>query len=202
MKKSVLWLTGIIIVGACAVSSRGEEPAMPETKTESAIFGGGCFWCVEAVFEQIPGVTKVTSGYTGGRVKNPTYKEICAGDTGHAEAIKIDFDPATITYEKLLDVFWTAHDPTQLNRQGNDVGEQYRSVIFYEGDAQRAAAKASKEKIAASGHFSKPIVTGIEPAGIFYPAESYHQGYYRNNREQGYCQFVIRPKLEKLGLAP
>jgi len=191
-----------MIAGTYIVSARGEESTMAEAKTESAIFGGGCFWCMEAVFEQIPGVTKVTSGYTGGRVKNPDYHQVSEGDTGHAEAIKIDFDPSKVTYEKLLEVFWDAHDPTQLNRQGNDVGEQYRSVIFYEGDGQKKAAQASKEKVAASGHYAKPIVTGIEPAGIFYPAESYHQGYYRNNREQGYCQFVIRPKLEKLGLKP
>lgn len=202
MKKPALWLIGIIIGGAFIASARGEEATMPESKTETAIFGGGCFWCMEAVFEQIPGVKKVTSGYTGGRVKNPSYHQVSDGDTGHAEAIKIDFDPGQVGYEKLLDVFWAAHDPTQLNRQGNDVGEQYRSVIFYEGDAQKKAAQASKEKVEASGHYTKPIVTGIEPAGIFYPAEDYHQEYYRNNRTQPYCQFVIRPKLEKLGLAP
>ncbi|MFH0907873.1 MAG: peptide-methionine (S)-S-oxide reductase MsrA [bacterium] len=175
---------------------------MPEAKTETAIFGGGCFWCMEAVFEQIPGVMKVTSGYTGGRVKNPSYRDVTGGDTGHAEAIQIEFDPAQVAYGKLLEVFWAAHDPTQLNRQGNDVGEQYRSVIFYKGEAQKKAAQASKEEVAASGHYAKPIVTGIEPAGIFYPAEGYHQEYYRNNRTQPYCQFVIRPKLEKLGLKP
>lgn len=175
---------------------------MTSNTTETAIFGGGCFWCVEAVFEQVPGVTKVVSGYTGGRTRNPSYEDICRGDTGHAEAIQITFDPSIITYAKLLDVFWDAHDPTQLNRQGNDVGEQYRSVIYYHGKEQRDAAKASRDALAASGKYKKPIVTLLQPAETFYPAEDYHQGYYQSNKEQPYCQYVIRPKLEKLGLKP
>jgi peptide-methionine (S)-S-oxide reductase len=196
-------LLSIMFVSALTVAVRADPGGeMTNPLTEKAIFGGGCFWCVEAVFEQIPGVTKVVSGYTGGRAQNPSYEEISRGDTGHAEAIEITFDPNVISYEKLLDVFWEAHDPTQLNRQGNDVGEQYRSVIFYKGEAQEQAARASKEKLAASGKYRKPIVTLIEPARVFFPAEQYHQGYYQRNRSQPYCQFVIRPKLEKLGLKP
>jgi peptide-methionine (S)-S-oxide reductase len=173
---------------------------MPESKTERATFAGGCFWCVEAVFEQTPGVKRVVSGYTGGHVKNPTYAQVCGGDTGHAEAIDVEFDPAEVSYERLLDIFWEAHDPTQLNRQGNDVGTQYRSAIFYHGDAQKNAAEASKKKLSDRGAYKGAIVTQIEPAGEFFPAEDYHQEYYRNNRGQPYCQFVIRPKLKKLGL--
>jgi peptide-methionine (S)-S-oxide reductase len=179
-----------------------ETPMKSETKTELATFGGGCFWCMEAVFEQIPGVKKVTSGYTGGRVAGPTYGQVTEGDTGHAEAIQLEFDPAQVSFGKLLDVFWAAHDPTQLNQQGNDVGEQYRSVIFYHGDEQRKAAHESEQKIVASGEYKKPIVTLIQPATVFYPAEGYHQEYYKNNKSQPYCRMVIRPKLEKLGLKP
>jgi peptide-methionine (S)-S-oxide reductase len=167
---------------------------------ETATFGGGCFWCMEAVFEQTPGVSKVVSGYMGGRTANPTYKEVCAGDSGHVEVIQVTYDPAKVTFGKLLDVFWHSHDPTQLNRQGNDVGEQYRSVVFHHGVKQRDEAAAAKKTLAASGLYKDPIVTAIEPASPFFEAEAYHQEYYRNNRSQGYCQFVIRPKLKKLGL--
>jgi peptide-methionine (S)-S-oxide reductase len=190
----------LAVLAVAAATAQAGDDMTTTGKTEKATFGGGCFWCMEAVFEQIPGVKKVTSGYTGGRVKDPSYEAVSAGDSGHAEAIEIEFDPAVTSFDKLLDIFWEAHDPTQLNRQGNDVGEQYRSVIFYHSDEQKAAAKASKEKLAASGHYSKPIVTPIQPAETFYPAEMYHQEYYRNNRSQPYCQFVIRPKLKKLGL--
>ena len=168
--------------------------------TELATFAGGCFWCIEEIFRQQPGVVKVTSGYTGGTVKNPTYAQVCAGDTGHAEAIQIVFDPQAISYDKLLGVFWKAHDPTQLNRQGADVGTQYRSAIFTHSDAQQAAAQASLAAENQSGPYPKPIVTEIVPATAFYPAEDYHQEYYRLNKRAPYCRFVIQPKLRKLGL--
>lgn len=171
-------------------------------RTEIATFAGGCFWCIEAVFEQIPGVLRADSGYIGGHVEHPTYEQVCTGETGHAEAVEIEFDPALVSFEQLLDWFWQAHDPTQLNRQGHDVGTQYRSAIFYHSDAQRAAALASIERLKSSGKYSAPIVTEVVPATTFYKAEDYHQAYYVNNRRAGYCQFVIRPKLEKMGLRP
>ena len=171
-------------------------------QTERATFAGGCFWCIEAVYDQIPGVLRADSGYIGGHVEHPTYEQVCTGETGHAEAVEIEFDPTRVSYEELLDLFWQAHDPTQLNRQGNDVGTQYRSDIFYHSEAQRAAALASIEKLKASKKFKHPIVTEVTPATTFYKAEDYHQAYYQNNRRAGYCQFVIRPKLEKMGLSP
>jgi peptide-methionine (S)-S-oxide reductase len=172
----------------------------PKEGTELATFGAGCFWCVEAVLEQIDGVLDVASGYMGGHVANPTYEQVCSGTTGHAEVVQVRFDPKRIRYEQLLELFWKLHDPTTLNRQGNDVGTQYRSVIFYHSEAQKSAAEASRRAEEVSGTFAGPIVTEIAPAGPFYPAEDYHQDYYRANRSQPYCRFVIRPKLEKLGL--
>ena len=172
----------------------------PPVPTETATFAGGCFWCIDEIFRQQPGVINVTSGYTGGTTKNPTYAQVCSGDTGHAEAIQILFDPQQTSYEKLLDVFWTAHDPTQLNRQGADVGTQYRSAIFFHSPAQQSAAEASKAAADRSKHFAKPIVTEITPAAVFYPAEDYHQEYYRLNKRAPYCRMVIQPKLKKLGL--
>lgn len=171
-------------------------------KTEIATFAGGCFWCIEAVFDQIPGVLRADSGYIGGEVENPTYEQVCEGTTGHAEAVEIEYDPTRVTYAGLLKLFWQAHDPTQLNRQGNDVGTQYRSAVFYHSDEQRAAVEASITALQAAGKFDKPIVTQVAPATTFYKAEDYHQEYYVNNRRAGYCQFVIRPKLEKMGLNP
>ncbi len=171
------------------------------TNTQSlarATFGGGCFWCTEAIYKGIDGVKTVVSGYAGGHTKNPTYKEVCTGETGHAEVTQITYDPAKVSYEKLLDIFWAAHDPTSLNKQGDDVGTQYRSVIFYSDDSQREAAVKSKAALAVSGAFKKPIVTEIKPLTDFYPAEDYHQDYYARNPNQPYCYFVIRPKLEKL----
>jgi peptide-methionine (S)-S-oxide reductase len=165
-------------------------------KLETATFGGGCFWCAEAVFQRIPGVKSVVSGFAGGTTADPSYEDVCTGDTGHAEVIQIQFDPSVIPYEKLLEIFWEAHDPTTLNRQGNDVGTQYRSIILYSGDAQKKAAEKSKTE--ASAHFSSPIVTQIVPLTHFYSAEQYHQNYYNEHSHQGYCQFVIRPKLQKL----
>ena len=165
---------------------------------ETATFGAGCFWCVEAVFENLEGVRAVESGYMGGHVQDPTYRQVCEGTTGHAEVTQIYFDPKVISYDTLLDWLWRSHNPTTLNRQGADTGTQYRSAIFYHSEAQKAAAEASKEK--AQAQFDDPIVTEITPASEFYVAEDYHQDYYRLNGRAPYCQMVIRPKLKKLGL--
>lgn len=164
---------------------------------EIATFGNGCFWCTEAIFQELKGVSKAVSGYMGGAVKNPTYKEVCSGTTGHAEVLQITFDPAAITFDELLEVFWKTHDPTTLNRQGNDVGTQYRSAVFYHNDEQKKIAEDYKIKLDASGAWSDPIVTEITAAEIFYPAEDYHQEYFNHNGSQPYCSFVIRPKVEK-----
>ncbi len=165
---------------------------------EKATFGAGCFWCVEAVFEQLDGVAAVVAGYAGGHTPHPTYEQVCTGNTGHAEVIQITFDPEKISYKKLLEVFWEAHDPTTLNRQGADVGTQYRSVIFYSNDQQRKEAGQSKTE--AQENFRDPIVTEIEPLAQFYAAENYHQDYFRNNPNAPYCRLVIAPKLHKLQL--
>jgi peptide-methionine (S)-S-oxide reductase len=164
--------------------------------TELATLGGGCFWCVEAVYEQLDGVKSVTSGYAGGKRENPTYEEVCSGTSGHAEVTQIEFDPKKISFEQLLEVFWAAHDPTTLNRQGADVGTQYRSIVLYHNEAQKLAAEKARKL--AQSEFSSPIVTEISPMTRFYKAEGYHQDYYRNNPRASYCAFVIRPKLEKL----
>lgn len=163
-----------------------------------ATFGNGCFWCTEAVFQQLEGVEKVTSGYSGGHVDNPTYEQVCDKKTGHAEVLRIQYDPAKISFEKLLEVFWGTHDPTTLNRQGNDVGPQYRSVIFYHTPDQKDKAEKYKEELDKSGAFDNSIVTAIEPQTNFYPAENYHQDYYKNHGAQPYCYFVIKPKMDKL----
>lgn len=166
-------------------------------RTDTATFGTGCFWCTEAIFQQLDGVLKVSSGYSGGQVKNPTYKEVCEGTTGHAECVEIVYDPQKITFDELLEVFWQTHDPTTLNRQGNDVGTQYRSAIFYHNAEQKAKAEKYKAELDKSGAWDKPIVTEITPASTFYVAENYHQDYYNNNGSAPYCYYVIRPKLEK-----
>ncbi|HWQ92822.1 MAG TPA: peptide-methionine (S)-S-oxide reductase MsrA [Clostridia bacterium] len=169
----------------------------PTNTTETATFGGGCFWCTEALFQMLPGVKSVTSGYAGGQKENPTYKEVCAGTTGHAEVIQVEFDPQVVSYDKLLETFWEAHDPTTLNRQGADTGTQYRSIILYSNDTQKQAAE--KSKITAQKQFSDPIVTEIVPLTRFYKAEGYHQDYYNTNPDAGYCRVIIRPKVEKMG---
>ncbi len=166
-------------------------------RTDTATFGTGCFWCTEAIFQQLKGVLKVTPGYSGGHVKNPTYKEVCSGLTGHAECLQIVYDPDTITYEELLEVFWKTHDPTTLNRQGNDIGTQYRSVIFYHNEQQRLLAEKYKKELDASGAFDNPIVTEINAMTDFYPAEDYHRNYFNRNPQEAYCQLVIAPKVEK-----
>jgi len=167
-------------------------------KEQAAIFGGGCFWCIEAVFQRLTGVTHVESGYMGGHVDNPTYRQVCDGDTGHVEVVRVTFDPDQISYRELLDVFFTVHDPTTLNRQGNDAGEQYRSVIFYTDEEQQRIAEDVIAEMTAGKEFSEPIVTAVEPASKFYAAEDYHQNYYNENSPQPYCMFVISPKLAKL----
>ena len=165
--------------------------------TDTATFGTGCFWCTEAIFEQLNGVVKVSSGYSGGHVDNPTYKAVCDGTTGHAEVVQIEYDPSKITFDELLEVFWQTHDPTTLNRQGNDVGTQYRSAIFYHNEEQKQKAEKYKNELNSSGAFNKPIVTEITPFSRFYVAENYHQDYYTNNGSQPYCYYVIKPKMEK-----
>jgi len=164
---------------------------------ETAVFGGGCFWCLEAVFQRLPGVKSVESGYMGGRVENPTYKQVCTGTTGHAEVVRVSFDPSQISYRDLLDVFFAIHDPTTLNRQGNDVGTQYRSAIFYNSDEQRRESEQVIAELTAAHEFSAPIVTALEPAATYYVAEGYHQNYFNENSQQPYCRFIIAPKLEK-----
>lgn len=170
---------------------------MDSTQQAFATFGAGCFWCVEAVFQQLAGVDTVISGYCGGNVPNPTYREVCYGKTGHAEVCRIAYNPSVISYHDLLQALFLSHDPTQLNRQGNDVGTQYRSVIFYHNDAQKNEATEVIKKLNESGAFQAPIVTTLEPLQTFYPAEDYHQNYFNLNKEEPYCQFVIKPKLDK-----
>lgn len=165
---------------------------------EIAILAGGCFWCTEAVFQRVKGVTAVQSGFCGGHIKNPAYREVVEGRTGHAESVEITFDPSIVTFLQLLEVFMATHDPTTLNRQGYDVGTHYRSAIFYTSDEQKATATTFIEELQASKFYDSPIVTEISPASTFYPAEAYHKDYYNLNRTQSYCQFVIDPKVNKL----
>jgi peptide-methionine (S)-S-oxide reductase len=201
----------LLAIGAFTVSCSRAEPTIQPTnkvmndsasktsgtnQTELADLGGGCFWCMEAVFERLPGVVSVTSGFAGGTTENPTYREVCTETTGHAEVTEIEFDPAKISYAKLLEVFWQAHDPTTLNRQGADEGTSYRSIILYRNEKQKL--EAEKSKLEAQKNFRNPIVTEIVPLKKFYKAEDYHQQYYDNNSNAGYCQVVIAPKLEKL----
>jgi len=183
-----------IVLSSIALAQKGTIMS----QQEKATLGAGCFWCVEAVFERLPGVQSVVAGYAGGAKKNPTYEEVCNGTTGHAEVAQITYDPAVISFEKLLEVYWKAHDPTTMNRQGADVGTQYRSVIFYEGEIQKGVAERSKNE--AQKMFDDPVVTEIQPLKEFYKAENYHQDYYKNNPNAPYCTFVIRPKLKKLKL--
>jgi peptide-methionine (S)-S-oxide reductase len=195
-------LCGVLIAAACHSSttqktSMSDENIPAGTKTDTATFATGCFWCTEAIFQELKGVLKVTSGYSGGTVPNPSYEEVCTGATGHAECLNIIYDPQQISFDELLEVFWESHDPTSLNRQGNDVGTQYRSAIFYHNAEQQQKAEAYKAKLDKSGAYDKPIVTEITAFTKFYPAENYHQDYYRLHGSQPYCSFVIRPKVEK-----
>jgi peptide-methionine (S)-S-oxide reductase len=196
-------LTTLSVLSSSCAQKENPNKAMKEQKiadgmkTDTATFGTGCFWCTEAIFQQLEGVLKVTSGYSGGHVANPTYEQVCNKNTGHAEAVEIVYDPSRISYDELLEVFWKVHDPTTLNRQGNDVGPQYRSVIFYHNNEQKDKAEHYKNELDKSGSWDNKIVTAIEPFSNFYVAENYHQNYYDNNGSQPYCYFVIRPKLEK-----
>jgi len=186
----------ILASGACAQPKKMNEQSS-SAELQRVTFGGGCFWCLEAVFQRLIGVKSVASGYAGGTVPNPTYEAVCTGETGHAEVVQIEFDPKQISFEKLLEVFWAAHDPTTLNRQGADHGTQYRSAIYYENEAQKVAAEKSKQQ--AQAEFKDPIVTEIAPLKAFYKAERYHQNYYNQNANSNpYCAVVIRPKLQKL----
>ncbi len=219
---SALALAVGLFFSSCFAAERGEEASsskkekdVNQSKTEDdakkaglevATLGAGCFWCIEAVLEQLDGVENVVSGYMGGKTKNPTYRAILKGDTGHAEVVQVTFDPEKISFDTVLSYFWKLHDPTTLNRQGNDVGTQYRSAIFYHTDEQKKKAEVQKGKVDEAGVFKDPIVTEITKASTFYEAEDYHQDYYRLNKNNpranvGYCRYIIAPKLEKLGLA-
>lgn len=192
-----------ILSVSCAQNKEENKSAKMENKEKTelsdnmATFGAGCFWCVEAVFQRLDGVISIESGYSGGKVKNPAYREVCEGTTGHAEVCRIHFDPKKISFDELLEVFWKTHDPTTLNRQGNDHGTQYRSVIFYHNEKQKEIAEKYKEEINKSGAYPSPIVTEISPLINYYPAEDYHQNYYNQNGSEGYCRYVIQPKVEK-----
>jgi peptide-methionine (S)-S-oxide reductase len=213
MKTTIPFLTFLflccMVVISCAQSEKNQKKKLSKDAaainednvdtagTELATFGTGCFWCTEAVLESLDGVKKVISGYSGGVVANPSYEEVCTGKTGHAECVEVTYDPKVISYATLLEAFFRSHDPTSLNRQGNDVGTQYRSVIFYHNDAQKKLAEQAKSELDKSGAYPKPIVTEITKAPKFYVAEDYHQNYFANNPEQGYCAYVVAPKLEK-----
>jgi peptide-methionine (S)-S-oxide reductase len=197
MKKiMVIAIVFVFILNTKAQSIQTKKSKMA-INMEIATLANGCFWCTEAIFQQLKGVEKVTSGYTGGNLKNPTYKEICTGNTGHAEGIQIEFDSNIISYQEILDVFFSTHDPTTLNRQGYDTGTQYRSAIFYHSETQKEIAEAFITALTNAHVFDNPIVTEITPLSVFYKAENYHQNYYNNNKSQGYCQAVINPKLAK-----
>ncbi len=205
MKKIIGVFLALLPLSFFAKASQGNLPKSKEilnmeiqNELEVATFAGGCFWCTEAVFLELDGVTKVVSGYIGGKTVNPTYKEICNGDTGHAEAIEITFDPKKITFGELLEIFFATHDPTTLNRQGADVGTQYRSEIFYHNATQKQISEDYIALMTSENTFGKPIVTKISAASIFYAAEDYHQNYYNQNKTQGYCSYVITPKIDKL----
>ncbi|BAV08048.1 peptide-methionine (S)-S-oxide reductase [Filimonas lacunae] len=201
-----LWVSGsllsFLLLSSCAENksqkkSLVEDRSIAGITTDTAVFATGCFWCTEAVFQRLNGVLKVISGYSGGTVKNPTYEEVSNGTTGHAEVCKLIYDTSKISYDDLLAVFWQTHDPTSLNKQGNDVGTQYRSAIFYKNAAQKEKAEYYKEQLNKSGAYDQPIVTEIVAYRNFYPAEDYHQNFYNNNNQQMYCRYVIMPKLEK-----
>lgn len=200
---SIACILSFLSVSACAEGGDAKAPApqhMPMSTTSDtavAVLGGGCFWCIEAVYQRLDGVISVESGYAGGTVTDPTYKQVCEGTTGHAEVCRITFDPKVLSYADLLQVFFTAHDPTTLNRQGNDVGTQYRSVIMYADDAQKETATAYIKQLTEARTWTDPIVTEVVPISTFYKAEDYHQNYYNENGAQPYCAFVVRPKVEK-----
>src|SRR5882672_2791555 len=193
MKIKIAMAVAMIAMAGHAQTAKKMESG--ELKT--ATFGAGCFWCTEAVFLNVKGVSKVVSGYSGGKVKNPSYREVCTGTTGHAEVTQITYDPKIVSFEELLEVFWNTHDPTTLNRQGADEGTQYRSAVFYNDEEQKKIAEQYKKQLEASHVYKNPVVTEISPLINFFPAEDYHQNYFELNPEQGYCQYVIRPKVDK-----
>jgi peptide-methionine (S)-S-oxide reductase len=203
--RSGIFLSAMMLLAGVSCGQQSAADASKTMATEKkeqsglqvATFGNGCFWCTEAIFQRLNGVDKVVSGYSGGKVKNPTYKEVCSGLTGHAEVIQITYDPKKITFDELLEVFWKTHDPTTLNRQGADEGTQYRSAVFYHSEEQKSLATEYRKKLDASGAFNNPIVTEITPFSEFYPAEDYHQNYFNLNGTAPYCSFVIQPKIEK-----
>ena len=201
MLRFTLILFSVLLVAGCKSNTTNIKNQMDintnGVKTDTATFASGCFWCVEAVFQELKGVLSVTSGYTGGKIKNPSYREVCSGLTGHAEACQIVYDPTIISFDELLEAFWASHDPTTLNRQGADQGTQYRSAIFYHNEQQNQLSETYKAKLNSEKAFAKPIVTEISPAVTFYKAEDYHQNYYSQNGDAPYCSFVIVPKLEK-----
>lgn len=203
-KIAVTILTAIFFTSACGQTNpkNTKETSKPMTQTstsniDTATFGAGCFWCVEAVFQRLNGVLSLESGYSGGTIKNPAYREVCMGTTGHAEVCRITYDKTKVSFDELLEVFWKTHDPTTLNQQGNDIGTQYRSAIFYHNEEQKQLAEKYKEEINKSGAYPKPIVTEISPLINYYKAEDYHQNYYNQNGQEGYCRYVIQPKVEK-----
>jgi peptide-methionine (S)-S-oxide reductase len=204
MKFGFSMLAFILLIAGSSCGQKSKQATSTTMANESAheglaiaTFGSGCFWCTEAVFQNVEGVEKVESGYSGGKVKNPTYKEVCSGITGHAEVIQVHYDSAKVSFEELLEIFWKTHDPTTLNRQGADEGTQYRSVVFYHTEEQKKLAEKYKAELDKSGAFDNPIVTEISPYTEFYKAEDYHQNYYNLNGNAPYCSYVIQPKLEK-----
>ena len=195
--KVIVFLAAMAAFSFSYAQTKKTDPKPMNSELQVATFGAGCFWCTEAVFLNLKGVTKVVSGYSGGKVKNPSYRDVCTGETGHAEVTQITYDPKQVTFEELLEVFWNTHDPTTLNKQGADEGTQYRSVVFYHSPEQKKIAEDYKKQLEASHVYKNPIVTEISPLKDFYAAEDYHQNYYALNANQGYCQYVIRPKVEK-----
>jgi len=194
MNQLIILTTALVSISAFGQNKKDKEM---DSKTQTTTFGSGCFWCTEAVFLDVKGVKEVVSGYMGGKTKNPTYEEVCTGLTGHAEVIQLKYDPVQVSYEDLLEIFWNTHDPTTLNRQGNDEGTQYRSIVFFHNEEQKKIAEQYKKQLTASGIFKQPIVTEITAASAFYKAEGYHQNYFSLNPQQSYCQYIIRPKVEK-----
>jgi peptide-methionine (S)-S-oxide reductase len=203
LKIAVTLVAAIFFISACGQNNEKKQmTSMNETSSntlqqDTATFGAGCFWCVEAVFQRLNGVISIESGYSGGHIKNPAYREVCMGTTGHAEVCRIVYDKTKVSFDELLEVFWKTHDPTTLNRQGNDVGTQYRSAVFYHNEEQKQLAEKYKKAINESGAYPSPIVTEISPLINYYKAEDYHQNYYNQNGQEGYCRYVIQPKVEK-----
>jgi peptide-methionine (S)-S-oxide reductase len=194
----LLGLLALAVQGKAAIVSRPDvEMSPPAVGEEVIVLGGGCFWCLDAVFTELTGVRSVESGYSGGKVAKPSYEEVCTGTTGHAEVVRVTFDPRVISLHDVLSIFFTVHDPTTLNRQGSDVGTQYRSAIFYQGDEQKAVAQAVLKEVSAEKIWDRPLVTQLAPFEAFYKAEGYHQGYYENNPNQPYCRIVIEPKVRQ-----